>query len=139
MKIASHVQTHYGNFPNYGLVCLVLPVDDRCTKIIKRAIKYYKPTHIICFGESMGQLRIETTCTSGKGEKIKTYHASWASNIKKKCRFLKTEGNIGDYYCNDVYKAALDLHPRTIFIHTPPFLTEYKTIDKLMKKILNEK
>lgn len=111
----------------YGFEIIVLPVKNSCVQILVNKIKQYKPNIIVCLGEGP-ELRIETKCYNNWNE----LKSEFAEMLKYELGFINEE--IGDWYCNDVYYAALSRVKKTVFIHVPRFV-KFENINKIIKNI----
>lgn len=116
----------------YGFEVLILPVNDLCVQKLLRKLRSYKPTMVICLGQSDGGLRIEGICS--KGDKI--LYSSFAQDIKKGLKGFVND-NIGGWYCNDIYYETLNRIPKTVFIHIPIY-TKFKKVDRIIRFILKK-
>lgn len=96
---------------------LVLPVDDTAVPSLRAEIRSFDPSYVISLGQGTS-FQIETECHRRTKRKTSQFAESLIENIK----ILKEhsqDSSIGDYYCNDVYYAALLLVPNSLFIHLP--------------------
>jgi pyroglutamyl-peptidase len=117
----------------YGFEILILPVNNLCVQKLVRKLRSYKPTIVICMGQSSGGhggFRIEGMCTKGD----KTLYSEFAQNIKKGLKGFVND-NIGNWYCNDVYYETLSRIPKTVFIHVPIY-TKFKRVNRIIRYIL---
>jgi hypothetical protein len=116
------------DFPDIDSV--VLPVNKKCTEIVIQKVNECKPDKIILLGEDPhGFTRIEPFA-----EKEKRIYSRLAIDLKHK--FRSWGRDIGSYYCNDVYYQALQLNPKSVFVHLNAY--EYSNNLNLIKKIIWE-
>lgn len=112
----------------YGFEVLTLPVNESCVWELVSKIRQYKPDMIICLGEGP-EVRIETKCHNPKEE----IQSEFAKELKNKIGFKREE--MGDYYCNDIYYAALSRVKKSVFIHVPRFVY-FDDVDMIIRRIL---
>lgn len=89
---------------------LILPVKNICLDLLEKKVSSKKYNFIFMLGQA-DYMRIETV-TRDRAVSI------FAKKIREKIGIMNKE-NIGDYYCNKVYKKALGINDRSIFIHIP--------------------
>jgi pyrrolidone-carboxylate peptidase len=117
----------------YNFETLILPVNKSCIQKLVSKLNNYKPTLVICLGQSNGGhggLRIEGECS--KGDKV--LYSKFAQDIKKGLRGFVND-NIGGWYCNDIYYETLRRIPKTVFIHIPLY-TKFNRVDRIIRFIL---
>ena len=108
---------------DYQADVLILPVDKSCINSLRQKIRKFKPNLIFGLGQA-DSLRIESSAFQKK-----LLHSHLAEKIKQK---FKTEENIGEYYCNDVYAEEMRLCKNSVFVHIPLFC-KYEKIKKIFE------
>jgi len=115
----------------------ILPVNDFCKQIVSNFCNgEISKDLIIVFGEHISpgaKIRIEPYANSFK-QKIYSPIAEVA--LKFYPSLVDHSRDIGDYYCNDVYRILLESGANCLFIHCgPEYQKDYKLLLHLISKL----
>ena len=127
-EITGKVLFRYARKKDLDVYLLILPVNNNCVRIVRKYIDKLKPNRIFMLGQG-DNLRIERFDSTGR-----------ISNIAEVLKYIcqdKNEDNIGDYYCEKVYRQAMNMNNKVVFIHIP-LMHKPREKERRLKEIFDE-